>query len=226
MARFSTLSFCNHLGLLASELEANVTKLNQDLAAANAKKQGLEDEVDKCTNKLRRAESLISGLGGERARWTKAAEQLQSIYDSLPGDTLISSGIIAYLASVSLTIREICVGDWLSLCKKMKIACSDNFGLIAALGLDHQIQNWHVAGLPRDLFSIENAIIMDNSNRYSLFIDPQDQVRCNYDRDDAIRVIVNFLAGKQVDQKHGKTESTEYHQIHSGRLHESDRQCS
>lgn len=162
---------------LASELEANVTKLNQDLAFANAEKQRLEDEVDLCTNKLRRAESLISGLGGERARWTKAAENLQSLYDSLPGDTLISSGIIAYLAPVSLIIREICVDDWLSLCKKLKIACSENFGLIAVLGLDHQIQNWHVAGLPRDLFSIENAIIMDNSNRYSLFIDPQDQVR-------------------------------------------------
>lgn len=79
------------------------------------------------------------------------------------------------MASVSLPIREKCVADWLTVCQKMKIACSKDFRLITVLGLDHQIQNWHVAGLPRDIFSIENAIIMDNSNRYSLFIDPQDQ---------------------------------------------------
>lgn len=37
------------------------------------------------------------------------------------------------------------------------------------------MQNWHLHGLPQDNFSIDNSIIMDNSNRYSLFIDPQKQ---------------------------------------------------
>lgn len=38
-----------------------------------------------------------------------------------------------------------------------------------------KIQNWGIDGLPRDEFSIENGIIMDNSRRWSLFIDPQNQ---------------------------------------------------
>ena len=38
-----------------------------------------------------------------------------------------------------------------------------------------QIQNWNISGLPRDIFSIENGIIMENSSGYSLFIDPQNQ---------------------------------------------------
>jgi hypothetical protein len=36
----------------------------------------LEGEVEVCSAKLERAEKLISGLGGEKARWTEAAAAL------------------------------------------------------------------------------------------------------------------------------------------------------
>jgi dynein heavy chain len=38
----------------------------------------LEGEVEVCTAKLERAEKLISGLGGEKARWTEAAASLRA----------------------------------------------------------------------------------------------------------------------------------------------------
>ncbi|XP_037940546.1 dynein heavy chain 3, axonemal-like [Teleopsis dalmanni] len=38
-----------------------------------------------------------------------------------------------------------------------------------------QIRAWSLAGLPADNFSVENGIIVTNSNRYSLMIDPQVQ---------------------------------------------------
>lgn len=38
-----------------------------------------------------------------------------------------------------------------------------------------EIQNWIINGLPMDSFSIDNAIIMDGSQRWSLLIDPQGQ---------------------------------------------------
>ena len=36
----------------------------------------LEHEVEDCAVKLERAEKLIHGLGGEKARWTEVAEVL------------------------------------------------------------------------------------------------------------------------------------------------------
>jgi dynein heavy chain len=39
-----------------------------------SRKERLEAEVALCTVKLERAEKLISGLGGEKARWTAAAK--------------------------------------------------------------------------------------------------------------------------------------------------------
>ena len=38
-----------------------------------------------------------------------------------------------------------------------------------------QIQKWYLEGLPQESFAVENAIIMDNSSRWPLMIDPQMQ---------------------------------------------------
>lgn len=43
------------------------------------------------------------------------------------------------------------------------------------MGVPVKIQNWTINGLPMDSFSIDNAIIMDGSQRWSLLIDPQGQ---------------------------------------------------
>lgn len=59
--------------------------------------------------------------------------------------------------------------------KNLKIPTADSYDMVTVLGSDVKIQNWYIFGLPRDSFSTENGIIMDNSRRWSLFIDPQSQ---------------------------------------------------
>lgn len=49
-------------------------------------------ETELCTAKLERAEKLISGLGGEKSRWTEAAAKLGAQYECLTGDMLIAAG--------------------------------------------------------------------------------------------------------------------------------------
>lgn len=70
-----------------------------------------------CAKKLERAQKLIGGLGGEKARWTSAAEELQKVYDNLTGDVLISSGVIAYLGAFTAAFRKKCTADWTQQCK-------------------------------------------------------------------------------------------------------------
>jgi dynein heavy chain len=43
------------------------------------------------------------------------------------------------------------------------------------LGDPVQIRSWHIAGLPVDSFSVDNAIIVTNARRWPLMIDPQGQ---------------------------------------------------
>lgn len=49
------------------------------------KKKGLEDEIALCSTKLARAEKLIGGLGGEKARWTELAQNLQVLLANIIG---------------------------------------------------------------------------------------------------------------------------------------------
>lgn len=65
-------------------------------------------QVDLCGKKLVRAEKLIGGLGGEKVRWTEAAERLQGIYNNLSGDVLVSSGVMAYLGPFTMAFRQVC----------------------------------------------------------------------------------------------------------------------
>lgn len=63
--------------------------------------------------------------------------------------------------------------DWSQLCTKLGIPCAENFSLIATLGEAVFIKAWNIAGLPVDSFSIENAIIVSNAQKWPLMIDPQ-----------------------------------------------------
>jgi len=59
--------------------------------------------------------------------------------------------------------------------KKSGIEVSDNYSLEACLGEAILIRRWTMNGLPSDSFSRENSIIIANSSRYPLMIDPQSQ---------------------------------------------------
>lgn len=82
--------------------------------------------MDLCGKKLVRAEKLIGGLGGEKDRWTQAAEDLQAIYDNLLGDVLISAGVIAYLGPFTSAFRDRQTTAWVQLCKVHSPPCVVN----------------------------------------------------------------------------------------------------
>ena len=60
-------------GQVTDKLQA----LNDEFAAMTKKKKDLEDNIELCSQKLDRAEKLIQGLGGERARWGDMAGVLK-----------------------------------------------------------------------------------------------------------------------------------------------------
>uniref|UniRef100_A0A4W6EEI5 Dynein axonemal heavy chain 7 n=1 Tax=Lates calcarifer TaxID=8187 RepID=A0A4W6EEI5_LATCA len=157
------------------EVEDRLQSLNDDLAAMIAKKKELEDNIELCSQKLVRAEKLIGGLGGEKDRWTEAARQLGIRYTNLTGDILLSSGTVSYLGAFTVDYRTECQEQWHILCQEKKIPCSEDFSLSNTLGNQVAIRAWQIAGLPVDSFSTDNGIIVFNSRRWPLMIDPQGQ---------------------------------------------------
>ncbi|XP_037760095.1 dynein axonemal heavy chain 12 isoform X2 [Chelonia mydas] len=170
-----TMALLNQKRAELAAVENHLAKLQQTFVEKTEEKARLEFQVDLCAKKLERAEKLIGGLGGEKSRWCNAANDLQNTYDNLTGDVLISAGVIAYLGAFTSAFRQECTKDWSKLCKDKNIPCSENFSLSKTLGDPIKIRAWNIAGLPTDNFSVDNGVIVDNSRRWPLMIDPQGQ---------------------------------------------------
>ncbi|KAM4563453.1 dynein axonemal heavy chain 12 isoform 1-T1 [Odontesthes bonariensis] len=174
------------------EVEDRLAALEKTFEEKTEEKAQLEFQVDLCARKLERAEKLIGGLGGEKTRWSKAADDLQNTYDNLTGDVLISAGVIAYLGAFTAGFRQSCTQLWTKLCQSKKIPSADDFSLSKTLGDPIKIRAWNIAGLPSDSFSIDNGVIVSNSRRWPLMIDPQGQANKwvkNSEKDNNLSVI-------------------------------------
>ncbi|XP_053173949.1 dynein axonemal heavy chain 12 [Scomber japonicus] len=174
------------------EVEDRLAALQKTFKEKTEEKAQLEFQVDLCARKLERAEKLIGGLGGEKTRWSKAADDLQNTYDNLTGDVLISAGVIAYLGAFTAGFRQDCTKSWTKLCQSKNIPSSDDFSLSKTLGDPIKIRAWTIAGLPSDSFSIDNGVIVSNSRRWPLMIDPQGQANKwvkNSEKDNKLNVI-------------------------------------
>jgi len=156
-------------------IQDKLAALNENLANKTREKKELEDKVILCEEKLVRAKKLISGLGGEKARWREAADKLGVDYENCTGDILLSAGVIAYLGPYTTVYRQECVDLWVAECKKMKLACSEGFSLSKIIGDPVKIRQWHIDGLPTDGLSVDNGTVIANARRWPLMIDPQGQ---------------------------------------------------
>lgn len=191
-SRDSALGILNVKLESLAEVEAQLNQLQNNLNENKMKVEQLQCERQLCAEKLERATEIIAGLGSERERWTAAAEQLDETYKTVTGDILISSGIIAYMGAFTADFRQRQISLWTAKCRQMGVVCDAKFRLENILGNPVKIRDWNLCGLPSDSFSTENAIIINNSNRWPLIIDPQGQANKwvrNMEKDNRLFVI-------------------------------------
>jgi dynein heavy chain len=122
---------------------------------------------------LERAEKLIKGLGGEKEAWKRKALEYREEATAVIGDSMIASGVIAYLGAFPISYRDDTIKAWSQKLKEMNIKASEDFQLQRILCDPITIGQWtNNFKLPNDSFSIDNAIILKNSTRWPLMIDP------------------------------------------------------
>ena len=159
------------LKVIVDELDG----LLEQLEGCKVKSKDLQDQADLCKLKLERAEQLITGLGGEKSRWTSVAEDLENEKTNLTGDVLVASGYVAYLGAFLRSYRDNVIDQWIQTLADKAIPRSDKFSLQSVLGDPVKIREWIIAGLPADSFSIDNGICVSQARRWPLCIDPQGQ---------------------------------------------------
>ncbi|CCI46649.1 unnamed protein product [Albugo candida] len=154
-----------------------VNRLENELLTANERKLDLQQQVGDCCVKLSRATQLINGLGGEKLRWEGMLLRLETIYTNMVGDILLCSGVISYLGAFTSVFRAKALQQWIACIQAQgePLICSGSFSFADTLSDPVQIRTWTIAKLPNDAFSIDNAILIQQSSRWPLLMDPQNQ---------------------------------------------------
>ncbi|KAL8435557.1 hypothetical protein ACSSS7_002402 [Eimeria intestinalis] len=71
--------------------------------------------------------------------------------------------------------RDMMIHQWLSICLDEGLPVRDSFDLARILSTPLETRQWTLEGLPNDVASIENAILVSNCAKWPLLIDPQEQ---------------------------------------------------
>ncbi|KAI8841134.1 dynein heavy chain and region D6 of dynein motor-domain-containing protein [Chytriomyces cf. hyalinus JEL632] len=174
------------------EAEINIKEMEKRYTESVAKKEELSRKVEECNVKLSRAGKLISGLGGEKHRWALTVDQLDKKIQNVVGDILLASGVIAYLGPFTAEYRLELLKEWNDNLLRLKIPHSDVITLWDSLGDPVKLREWELAGLPRDSLSRDNGIIVQNSRRWPLLIDPQGQANKwirNMEKDNQLDIV-------------------------------------
>uniref|UniRef100_A0A8C9TK44 Dynein axonemal heavy chain 8 n=1 Tax=Scleropages formosus TaxID=113540 RepID=A0A8C9TK44_SCLFO len=158
------------------EKQAELDKVQAKFDAAMQEKQDLLDDAEKCRNKMQAASALISGLSGEKVRWTEQSKEFQSQINRLVGDVLQLTGFLSYCGPFNQSFRNMLLKEiWEAELLKWKIPFTENLNLIIMLVDSPTISEWNLQGLPGDDFSVQNGIIVTKATRFPLLIDPQTQ---------------------------------------------------
>jgi dynein heavy chain len=157
------------------EAEEEVRQLDDNYKKAMDEQASLSKQVKTAEEKLRRATLLISLLSGEQARWTKNVADLKLQVANLAGDSLMAAAAICYNGPFIYSYRVNLENDWRKKIEELDIIHTEGITMKGLLENPIEVNEWKLNGLPNDNLSIENGIIIKNTRRWPLMIDPQNQ---------------------------------------------------
>ena len=94
---------------------------------------------------------------------------------SIAGGAVHCSGMLVYAGPLTREYRDELSRQWQAICLDEGMPVRADFSLSRTLSTPSEIRQWSLEGLPSDLTSIENAILVCNCAKCPLLIDPQEQ---------------------------------------------------
>jgi len=158
-----------------AEVEEKMQRLQNEFDEKKAEETKLVNEIKDAETKLGRANKIISGLEGEKTKWTETVASLADQFSYLIGNCLVAAGMVSYAGAFSAQYRNQLEEEWVKKIDELGIRVSQGMTMKGLLEDPVMTKTWNAAQLPSDNLSIENAIIIFRSRRWPLMIDPQNQ---------------------------------------------------
>ncbi len=189
LAAFAVLDETKKILSAGGELERKKDELYDcmtRLCKLRKKYEALKTERDKFTRYRNSLEAKCSLLNELRQLivqespewkglkvWEKRRDVTAEKQERLLSDILIVAGILTYFGPFSWVSRMRIKAEWVKIFKGMSLKVQENPMISEILGETPQLTEFHQKSLLRNETCIENALIMAQSTRWPLIIDPE-----------------------------------------------------
>lgn len=147
-------------------LTKQVEKLKTDFGHRTAEAETLKRDLAIAEETLTSAQNLLGKLAGEKQRWEFQLKSMNEDMRMLPRHSYLSAGFTTYLSFHSEDKREAIVKVW------KNAARSPDYQFLKFMASESDMLRWKAEGLPGDSLSSENAVVIFNSRKTPLVIDP------------------------------------------------------
>ncbi|KAJ3040237.1 Dynein heavy chain 5, axonemal, partial [Rhizoclosmatium hyalinum] len=150
----------NKAQAMLDEKQAELDIFNENYRNAIGQKQALQADADGCKRKMTAATALISGLKGEKDRWTIQSKEFAERIGRLVGDIILAVAFLSYSGPFNQTFRGQMLDSWKKELGRRKIPHSEDLDIIGLLVDNTTVGEWNIQGLPTDELSTQNGIIV------------------------------------------------------------------
>ena len=184
------------------DLQDRVALLEENLFKATEDKNAAVAAAEKTEAKAGLADRLINGLSGENKRWGEAVESFGVQETKLIGDSMMSAAFVVYSGPFSSSFRDdLTTTKWIPDLAERGIPHSEGTLPLTHLADNATKAQWSNKGLPSDMLSIENGVIMSNAARWPLMIDPQLQgIKWILNREGEKMVVLQLSTDRYIDK--------------------------
>ncbi|XP_066123630.1 dynein axonemal heavy chain 6 [Saccopteryx bilineata] len=160
---------------LLKQVEDQIQTLQNEYDKSVNEKESLAKTMALTKARLIRAGKLTAALGDEQVRWEETIQKFNEEIANIIGNVFIAAACVAYYGAFTAQYRQLLIECWIKDCQSLEIPINPSFSLINTFGDPYEIRQWNTDGLPRDMISTENGILVTQGRRWPLMIDPQDQ---------------------------------------------------
>ncbi|XP_073518216.1 cytoplasmic dynein 2 heavy chain 1 isoform X2 [Phyllobates terribilis] len=183
-----------------------VTELKEKFQTRTTEAAKLEAELSKAQEIIQSAEILINQLDGEHKRWNAQVEEIIEELNTLPKRAQLTAAFITYISAAPEDQRRDSIDQW------RKSVGLETFDLRRFLSTESEQLIWKSEGLPPDELSVENALVILQSQVCPFLIDPSSQATewlKTHLKESRLEVInqqdANFITALELAVRFGKT---------------------